>query len=85
MEKIMKFIKKLLYNLKWIGVAFSIIYGLSFIEKATDEYGISRGEEYVMYTFGALLIITILLFFFEQKWIEICNKILKYINNNFQK
>ena len=79
----MKFIKKLLYNLKWAGVGFSVVYGLDFLEKATDAYGISSSEEYVMYTFCASLIITILLFCFEKKWFEVCDKILEYINNKF--
>ena len=78
--KIMKLLKDLLYKLKWIGVVLSVVYGLLFIESATDGYGISGSEEYIMYTFWISLIVTILLFYFEKKWLEICDKILEYID-----
>lgn len=76
----MKILRKILYNLKWIGVVLSVAYGLSFVECATDGSGISSSEEYVMYTFWTSLITTIVLFIFDKKWTELCDKILEYIN-----
>lgn len=40
----MKTLRKILYNLKWIGVVLSVAYVLSFVECATDGSGISSSE-----------------------------------------
>ena len=75
-NKIFQLSAKLLYNVKWVGVAVSALYGISFLECATDGNGISSNDDYIMYTFWISLIITIALFVYNKKWIEFCNRIL---------
>lgn len=70
------FYKKLLYNIKWIGVIFSFYYGFLFIECASDNHGISNSEEYIMYTFYIAIILTTLLFKYKTKWHSLCDKFL---------
>lgn len=88
MQKESKFtslLKILLYNLKWISGGISLVFGLHFIESATDAYGITCSEEYIMYTFWVSLAISLGCFIYHNKWIVLCDKIINNINNFFNK
>lgn len=59
---------KLLKNVKWIMLPFTIITFLLFVNAATDSNGISSDEEGVMYGAWILVIVNVCLFVFNKKW-----------------
>lgn len=59
---------KLLKNVKWILLPFTIAVFLLFVNAATDSTGISSDEEGLMYGAWILLIVNVCLFVFNKKW-----------------
>lgn len=59
---------KILKNVKWILLPFTIITFLLFINAATDSTGISSDEEGLMYGAWILVIVNVCLFVFNKKW-----------------
>ena len=74
--KNMELIKKLLLQIRWVLLPFTIFTFLSFVEAATDEDGISVFEEEVMFWAWTLLIVNVLLFIYNKKWQNLVNKFL---------
>ncbi|MGM9842687.1 MAG: hypothetical protein ACI30S_00530 [Muribaculaceae bacterium] len=64
----LKLLKPILKNLRWILLPVTIIVTLLFVESATDSEGICSDEEGIMYAFWLLLIANVLLFIFNKKW-----------------
>ncbi len=60
--------EKLLKNLKWYLLPFTVGAFLLFVEAGTDSDGISNSEEGVMYTAWTLVIANVCLFVFNRKW-----------------
>lgn len=59
---------KLLKNVKWILLPFTIIAFLLFVNAVTDSTGISSDEEGLMYGAWILVIVNVCLFVFNKKW-----------------
>lgn len=59
---------KILKNVKWILLPFTIVTFLLFINAATDSTGISSDEEGLMYGAWILIIVNVCLFVFNKKW-----------------
>lgn len=65
---------KLLKNVKWILLPFTIIAFLLFVNAATDSTGISSDEEGLMYGAWILVIVNVCLFVFNKKWQKTIDK-----------
>lgn len=59
---------KLLKNLRWVLLPLTSILFILFVDSATDKYGISSGEEGLMYVTWVLIILNVSLFVFNRKW-----------------
>ena len=71
----MRYLIKLLRNLRWVMLPVTVIIFLQFVEYATDADGIAGGEEEYMYWAWFLLIVNAALFFFNKKWQSLINRL----------
>lgn len=67
-------IKKILIQLKWWLLPFSLMAFVLFVEAGTDSEGISNSEEGIMWTAWFLVIVNISLFVFYKKWKNVIEK-----------
>ena len=64
----------ILYNLKWLGLFFSIPNFLYWLDRATSNNSWGTGEYLFWYSF--LLVISIILFCVDKKWKAFCDAML---------
>lgn len=64
----LKLLKPILKNLRWILLPFTLYTMLLFIEAGTDGSGITDGENGIMCIFWALFIVNVALIYFNKQW-----------------
>lgn len=79
-NNMLSYLSRVLYNVKWLGLLITICMAPISIEMATDGEGVSRDEEEYFYGFLVILAVTIVLFVYDKKWKNLCDKIMDKLN-----
>lgn len=73
---ILTLVSHILYNAKWIGLLISIPSVIYWFDRYTsaDSFG---ADEYLFW-YSVLLIVSIILFFVDKRWIKFCDSIIRH-------